>query len=446
MKKPLWMQAVPEKYRARLLSRERVLILVSSSGWLLLDKIVRLLLGLFVGVWVARYLGPAQYGELAYILAYIAFFQAVATLGLDSIIVRDISQSVDGIGLTLGSAFVARVIAGCVCWLAAVGLMVYMHGWSDRSVFLVMLAGGSLIFQAADTVDLWFQSQSQNKRTVVVKLTSYILSSAVKVFFILMELPLIYFAAVMTLDVVVVAVGLLIAYRLYPSEESWRASFARGKYLVFESAPLVLSALSIIIYMRIDQILIKAFLGDSEVGIYSAAVQFAQLPNFIPVAISTALLPFLSDIYKTDIEHYQRYLVLAFRVFFYAGLSLATVIILFSNEIVFLLYGADYSRASDVLKWYSLSSCFVWLGVAHNLWLINHGKYRVRVVGTVLAGVVALIFGFYFLPIFGVISAAVVSILTQFIATFFINFFLAKESFYLQVEAIIFLRLGAGNA
>jgi PST family polysaccharide transporter len=59
----------------------------------MLDRMMRLALGLLIGAWVARYLGPAQYGELVYVLAYIAIFQAIANLGLDDIVVRKIGNN-----------------------------------------------------------------------------------------------------------------------------------------------------------------------------------------------------------------------------------------------------------------------------------------------------------------------------------------------------------------
>lgn len=49
--------------------------IISNAGWLLFDKFVRLMFGLLVGVWVARYLGPETYGQLAYVITLISFFK-----------------------------------------------------------------------------------------------------------------------------------------------------------------------------------------------------------------------------------------------------------------------------------------------------------------------------------------------------------------------------------
>lgn len=186
---PYWLRFLPASLRHRLAGRVNLHVIIHNSGWLLFDKLVRILLGLLVGAWVARYLGPANFGELAYVLAYIAFFQAIANLGADGIIVRDIARDKNAAPQVLGTAFTLRLGVGLACWLAAIGGMAWSNGFDDPSVSLTALAGGTLIFQAADTIDLWFQSQSQSRRTVVAKLIAYLVSNGVKVGLILMQAP-----------------------------------------------------------------------------------------------------------------------------------------------------------------------------------------------------------------------------------------------------------------
>lgn len=61
--------------------------IMGNMGWLMVDRVVRMGIGLFVGVWVAQYLGPVQFGSLNFALAFIALFGTVTTLGLEGIVV-----------------------------------------------------------------------------------------------------------------------------------------------------------------------------------------------------------------------------------------------------------------------------------------------------------------------------------------------------------------------
>ena len=146
--------------------------IAANSSWLLFDKLVRALLGLLVGAWVARHLGPAQFGALAYVLAYVALFQPFANLSADAIVVRGLSQQPNSTAEVLGTALALRLAIGFVCWLAAIAGAALIADEGSNLVLLTAVVGGTLLFQAADVVDLWFQSQSQSRRTVVAKLAA----------------------------------------------------------------------------------------------------------------------------------------------------------------------------------------------------------------------------------------------------------------------------------
>ncbi len=73
---------------------------------------------------------------------------------------------------------------------------------------LTAVVSGTVIFQAADTIDLWFQSQTQSRRTVVAKAIAYVLNSMLKIGLILVKAPLLYFAVAGLVEFVLAAVAL----------------------------------------------------------------------------------------------------------------------------------------------------------------------------------------------------------------------------------------------
>lgn len=436
-----WIYWLPEPIRQKLSGRTNLQAILANSGWLIFDKTIRIFLGLFIGAWLARYLGPAQYGELAYALAYIAIFQAITTLGMDGIIVRDISQNKQCGPQILGTCFLLRLTVGIICWLIAIASMGYINGWSDRSVWIIALAGGSLVFQAADTIDLWFQSQSRSRYTVSAKISAHLIASGLKIILIVNEAPLITFAAAITLEALLVSLGLFFVYRKHPVNDNWKLVWSQAKSLVKESWPLMLSGLSVMIYMRIDQIIIKEILDLTALGMYAAILPIALATNFIPILINTSILPSLSRIAgNIDKTQYYKILVYIFRLYFFTALLLATLIYLFAKEIVFLLYGNQFNGAENILKIYAFASCFTWLGVAHSLWIINERKSSVRLYGTLSSALICISANYFYIEKYGVVFAAYTAIATQFIASCGINIILARKSFLMQLEAIFFIK------
>jgi O-antigen/teichoic acid export membrane protein len=439
MMDPLWVRLMPSPLRKKLSGRPTLFAILHNSGWLLFDKFVRILLGLFVGAWVARYLGPAEYGKLAYALAYIAFFSAIANLGMDGVIVRDIAQGKIAASDLLGTAFVLRIITGIICWLIAVGSIALTE--DTHSAWLVALAGGSLVFQAADTVDLWFQSQSQSRRTVIAKIIAYMISNGAKIALILAKAPLIAFAAVMAADALIAAIGLTLAYRRYPSNGRWKFLTRASMKLLKESWPFMLSGFSVMVYMRIDQIMIKHILGERDLGIYSAALTLSQVMQVAPMIMATSLMPLVSQKRGIGGYEYQLFITQIFRVFFLGSMALALFLAVLAPFIVSAMFGHDYVEAVLVLQILIFSNVLISLGIAHGLWLINEKRSLVRLIGTAAAGCIAIIGNYFLLKPYGLPAAAFVTIISQFVAAVGINIFLDRVGFRMQLRAISFINL-----
>src|SRR4051812_29342678 len=112
---------IPDALRAKLAGSSSLQSILHNMGWLFFDKFIRLGSGLFVGAWVARYLGPEQFGLLNFSISFAALFGVAATLGLDGIVVRELVRTPSRRDDVLGSAFALKLAGGAVTLLAAVG-------------------------------------------------------------------------------------------------------------------------------------------------------------------------------------------------------------------------------------------------------------------------------------------------------------------------------------
>jgi O-antigen/teichoic acid export membrane protein len=287
-----WFAYLPPFIRVRLEGRFNFQKTISNTGWLFFDKILRLGVGLFVGAWVARYLGPEQYGLLSYVVAFVSLFSALATLGLDGIVVRNIVRDPSTKEETLGTAFVLKLMGGIAALLLSTGsILIFRHGES-LVYWLVGITAAGMIFQALDPIDFWFQSQIQSKYVVYARTTAFSLIAVIKIVLIITAAPLMAFAWAGMAEIAIGSIGLIIVYQFKGYHiRAWRANLICGKHLLKDSWPLILSGIMITIYMRIDQVMIGNMVGNAEVGIYSAAVRLAEAWYFIPMAVVGSVFP-----------------------------------------------------------------------------------------------------------------------------------------------------------
>jgi len=82
----------------------------ANASWVMAEKILRMFMGLFVGIWVARYLGPEDFGLLSYAQSFVFLFVTIATLGLDGIVVRELVKNEAKRDVLIGTAFILKLI------------------------------------------------------------------------------------------------------------------------------------------------------------------------------------------------------------------------------------------------------------------------------------------------------------------------------------------------
>ncbi|MCK0505738.1 flippase [Aromatoleum anaerobium] len=413
-KPPFWLRCLPAVLRTKIEHRPNLLKILGNTGWLFFDKVLRMGMGLFVGVWVARYLGPEQFGLFNYATAIVALFTAVATLGLNNIVVRDLVKNPEDASATLGTAFLLQLIGGWLAFISAVIAVTFMRPDDTTARVIVAIFGFAMVFKATDVVRYWFESKVQSKYIVWVENAAFLVFAAIKVALILGAAPLVAFVWIVLAEAALVALLLLAIYvHLGNKLGAWRYQYARAKSLLRDSWPLILSGLAAMLYMRIDQVMLGQMLGNQAVGVYSAAARISEIWYFVPVAIVSSIFPGIvklkaqnNDLYLSRLQKLYDSLI-AISVF----VALATTAS--SHLIVGLLYGAHYSDAATILSIQIWAGIFVTMGISRGPWIITEGlqKYTYRYIG--LAMLVNIVCNSFLIPAFGAVGAAVSSIAAQ---------------------------------
>lgn len=382
-----------------------------NAGWMVFDRVLRGALTVFVGSWVARYLEPGLYGTLAFVIALTTFFQAVCNLGLDNLVVRAVIAREAPDGQILGTTLVMRLAIGLICWGALTTYFWATPGPNKNSLIVGVIVSASLIFQAGNTIDLWFISQMQSRRTAIAKILAYGVSYGLRIVFIVTHRNITWFAAAILCDYVVSAVLMMILYQGYTSTSKWSVSWALMKEMVRESWYYMVSSVAVITYMQIDQIYLGILRGKFELGVYSAVIRFASVWYFLPATLCASFMPV---VVRKKAEGSGAYLG-ALRKLYVGFLALSTFITAglmgFAGPIIRFLLGPAYAHSESTLAIYALSIIPVFLGNAHNLWMINDRLPKVMLGRTVIGGVVALVAGYVLIVKLGLIGAAIGAVL-----------------------------------
>lgn len=390
------------------------------------EKFLRLLSGIFISAYVARYLGPAQYGLLNYVISLVGIFTAISFLGLDDILQREVVKNPERTDAIMGSAFLMRVLAAVIVFVGfVVGIETTPTDPTTKS--LIYIIGIGVLLQAFGVIQYFFQAKVWSRYTVTSQMVALSVVAILRIILVLNEAPLVWFAWATTLDYAVLAIGLIGFYsRNVSSLFRWKFDATMAKFLLKTSWPLIFSSLAITIYMKFDQVMVKWMLGNEASGHYGVGVRLSEMWNFIPTAICGSLFPALINAKSNSEKLYTERLQNLYDLVIGMALAIAIAMTFLSGPIVNVLFGEEFAPGANILSLYIWSGVFTFMGVANSKWIIIENLQAFRMVCLVIAGILNVALTYVFIKLIGLEGAAVATLVAYSFANYFFLLFIPK--------------------
>lgn len=382
------------------------------------------ILSMVVGFMIARYLGAVSFGDLSFASAFTTIVAAVGALGLDTFIIREIINEPHKKDEILGTSLLMRLTVNLLLIPLTVGIYLFFHHYTskpgDSLTWVILILSFASFFKSFNVIDSYFQSQVASKHVVKVQNVCVFLSVIVKVLLVFFHLPVIYFAAALSFDSLILAAGLVYMYHQRgASLLTWTFNRPRAIALLKQSFPLILSAVMVSIYMKIDQVMLKD-VGSAEVGIYSVAANISEAWYFIPVAIVTSVFPAIIHARKTDLERYSKRLTNLYDLLVFISLPVAVMISFWGPALIHLIYKDAYQGAGEMLSIHIWSGVFVFLGSASSQYLLAEGYTMIAFQRTFLGAVVNILLNLWLIPKYGGIGASIATLVACFVSAFYL--------------------------
>lgn len=397
--------------------------LLANLNWLAADRVLRLVGGLLVGVWVARYLGPEQYGALNYALAFVALFGAVAKLGMDQIVVRGLVLTPDQEGKILGTLFWLKLGAGLIALAVIIAVAGLGESGNTENVVLIAVIAMGLIFNAADSYDVYYQAKLLSRYAVLARSAAFLVFMLVRIGLILGGFSVLHFALAATLELALG--GVLLAWPYLRNEQfrkRWQFDRQTMYSLLRDGWPLIVSSALIVTHIRIDQVMIGQMLGNADLGVYSAAIRLSEAWLFIPMVIVRTLMPYFVELRASNPLFYQRRLIQLYSIMFWLGLAAGVLALLFGEMVVLLLFGEHYREAYAPLSITIWTGIFVSQAMARGIWMIGENRQGYRLVGNLIVVPMNIALNLLLIPQHGVVGAALASFISMGVGTWIIPF------------------------
>jgi PST family polysaccharide transporter len=230
--------------------------------------------------------------------------------------------------------------------------------------------------------------------------------------------------------------------KLGPSIIQLQATLKRTKTLLHDSWPLIISSTAIMVYVKIDQIMLGQMIGDEAVGIYSAAVRISEAWYFIPMGIVASVFPTIVEAKNRSETEYYAHLQKLYNLMTLISIAVAIPMTFLSTPLVVMLFGDAYIEAGAVLAIHIWASVPVFLGVASGTWFLAENRLILRLQRSVIGAITNVILNLALIPNYGVIGAAVATIISYSLADIFLDFLQKKtrHMFFMKIYSFNIFR------
>ena len=264
-----------------------------------------------------------------------------------------------------------------------------------------------------------------------------------KIVLILNDATLVAFAWVVLFDSIVLSIGFIYFYiNSNLSLKVWRFNFKLSRKLLKSSYPLIFSSLFISIYMKIDQVMIGEYLGVYSVGLYAATIKLILAVNFIGSVIVKSLFPSLINSINNIKETRYKFEKI-FQLLSIIGLAFTAFFILFSERIITIVYGDNYSGASEIMYFYSFTIVFVYFGLVTSQYLIASHSESLIMYRMMMGAFINVVLNIVLIQAYGLIGAAIATLAAQIFTSVAFNLFNTKTRFLflIQLKSIFLLNI-----
>lgn len=396
---------------------------LKNSGWMFSTRVISLVLSFIVTTYIARYLGPYNYGQLSYAVSFVGIFSFLSSLGIDSVLYRELISFKDRRSEYMGTALILKLFAGLFALTLTVSAA-YLSNLSGVGLLIIILISFTFIFNSFNIIAYEFQADVDGKITSIISIAVTCVLSLLKIGVVVFEKGLIYLASVLLFESLLYAT-LYIYFRLkkYGSITSWSYNPQVARSLIHDSWPMMFTAAFSVIYARIDQIFIKSLINIESVGIYDAAVRLSEVWYFIPNIVLSSLFPAIMNSKMDNATTYfkrQKYL---FLLMLGLSTSISIFVTIFAKEITLIVFGSAFISSYIILQVYIWSLVGTYMNHAISHFLIAE-NYRKMIFTSSLFGMVTnIILNIVLIPMYGILGAAIATVVSYTLGPVFLFVF-----------------------
>lgn len=412
-----------------------------NTSWLIAEKVLNMGMSFLVTVLVSRYLGPQRFGTLAYAISLTGLFTAAGHMGLSGLVVREIVKNPQDRPETLGTSFALKTFGILIGFIVLILIAFLTEEQGSTEFWVLVIVSMSMLFQPFNIIDYWFQAHVQVKYTTIARMIGFFVYNCLKIALVIASAKLLLFAFANLIQSAITALLLILLYQFKAniSIKSWFASVDKAKELLGQGWIIYLGSIFAVVYLKIDQIMIKWLIGSEEVGLYSVAATLSEVWYFVPTAIVASLFPRLIQLRESDQNRYKARLQQIFDLLFVVAFFIAICVAFLAKPLISLTFGQAYLKSAGILTLHVWAGLFIFMRAVFSKWILIEDAIMLSFLTQGFGAASNVVLNLVLIPDFGVYGAATATLISYAIASYLALFASRKSRsiFWMMTHSIL---------
>ncbi|MFV5391011.1 oligosaccharide flippase family protein [Acinetobacter towneri] len=406
----------------------------SNSAWMMLEKFLGIFGLIFVNSYMAKYIGPENFGKLAFTTSIFIFVQTLSWFGAQNILFKRFSENVQsGIRLAIST----QLMRNSIYFIISIFTLIYLWFSSDTLTFIFGI--GNFIasyFLVNDFFSIHNNSQLISIVNALTNIIGLFLALTLRFVLVLFEAD----AYTMILPIIIMTMIPFFLrksyfFKKYRKIQNKKYNKKYNNYMFMTGGSLVLSTLSIVLYTQISNIFLAKFTSFADLGIYNVALTLGAAWNFINIALITS---YFSKIYAASNDLVElRYLRQIHWLVILVTFSAMTVVFLFGSWGVSVLYGEEFIDATKLLPFIVFATMLSALGTISYRYMMKLNGYKYLSIKMLTVSLLSIPLSYFSIQSYGILGAAYSFIVIELFSLTIANY-LFKNGYILKTHLNVF--------
>ncbi|MBT4791523.1 MAG: flippase [Halobacteriovoraceae bacterium] len=408
--------------------------LLSNSTWQVLFSILRAVIGFGSTIIIAKKLGPVEFGQIQYAFAIHYLLQLSELFSHPSIVKKLLIEKEFPHDAIMGSSFIISLMttAAVLCTTLLISSALYENQFL---LYVFLAAQIGVIARPFNNISFYYDSILQSKKSSFSQFFGSFLSNITRVIALALTSNLIIQSLLFSAQFFITSISNIIIYfKDTNSIFNWYLNKTIIIEILKKSTPLFFTALTSIIFMKIDIVMLEHLASTSSVGIYSVAVKLSEPWFFFSGAIITSFFPSVILAKKKSIKGYYYKLTRLNSLLFAMGIFISVVMSLTAYYWIHYLFGAEYHQAIQILQIHIWGLTFLFWSSLQHLWEVKENFLKFALIKAISTSTLNVLLNFYLIPKYSGLGAAYATVISYFVVGILFNITSKKSRKYLKIQ------------